>query len=227
MNGTTNSNETKSSWGGTTSLYRNASFGEKVGDDINDSEQQFHLPHNSQFNFQQASVQNKYNDRVGATQVVPPGLGFLSSSSTTTSVTAPKTKTNDMKSSSSSSSLYNGDFDIMSMGSRRSASTGVIGQTQRSTVGTSTRPSKSVMASLGLEDNNQSTNRKMPPGVMELIQEDDNVGSNAIFSSSNHGGASSHPSTTNSHHQHHNPLMAPMNINFQTTNNNLDRNVRL
>ena len=173
-------------WGDSSnSLYATRNLGTSTAESspTNNSKQPFHL-HNH-FDFDQLKSSTNVNvgnsdpiNRIGA-ESVPPGLGLFPSDTTS----GTKDNTN---------SFHDKPFDVMQIGSRRPASTGVIGHNH---VITST--SSSVMESLGLisPDSNHSysrdtsndvtgsaaaiavttnamTKRKQQKPIMDLIQED-------------------------------------------------------
>ena len=162
MNGLGGSNHGFSSstshetWGDA-SLYRSAA---RDDSSTSDSKQQFHL--SSHFNFDHLQGKtHKASDtmsesasqqinRMGS-ESVPPGLGLFPSEKTRTV--------------SPNQSLYESTFDVMQIGSRRPASTGVIGHNHR------TSTSSSVMESLGLIPSEGVSKRKQKL-MMDLIQED-------------------------------------------------------
>ncbi len=148
----------------------------------NSSKQPFHLPNH--FDFDQLKSSNDVNvgssdpiKRIGA-ESIPSGLGLFTSDTTNGTNNA-------------SNGFHEKTFDVMQIGSRRPASTGVIGHNHKSST------SSSVMESLGLisPDHNhsysQDTNndvagsaaaiavttsamakRKQQKPIMDLIQED-------------------------------------------------------
>ena len=183
---TSNTTTNEKTWGDS-SLYSNAAKSDNVHDNNKDNKT-FHL-HNSHFNFnplEESTVQDNSDIlHESSSSSVPPGLGIFTSdnnnddSNNANSVASPNHQ-----------SLYE-KFDIMQIGSRRPASTGVIGQNSRTSI------SPSVMESLGLipTTDGLNTGRKQKP-IMDLIQEDfpktpspefptDNLTSNGNFSSQN------------------------------------------
>lgn len=225
--------------------------------DNNKNNDHFHL-RNSHFNFnplKEGTVEQNNDilhdpsqkmNRIGldtSSSSVPPGLGIF---------TSDNNSSNDSNgvASPNHQSLYE-KFDVMQIGSRRPASTGVIGQNSRTSI------SPSVMESLGLIPTSDGliTGRKQKP-IMDLIQEDfpktpspeyptENLSSNGNFPSQNgfHQTAttSSQPvtsatsSTTTSSattaktapsiqyniHNQHKSMTAP-HVNFPTKTNNFD-----
>ena len=161
----------------------------------NKNSEHFHLQ-NSHFNFsplKEGTVEEN-NDilhdsshhRIAldtSSSSVPPGLGLFTSDNNSSN------ESNGV-SSPVHQSLYE-QFDIMQIGSRRPASTGVIGQNSRTSI------SPSVMESLGLIPTSDvlKTGRKQK-AIMDLIQEDfpktpspeyptDNLSSDGNFPSQN------------------------------------------
>ncbi len=129
-------------------LYRESS---SSGDELNSEDADHDSNHFQLFTFPNEKIVQDTSmqlNRIGS-ESVPPGLGLFPSENNSLS--------------SSSHSLYE-DFDVMQIGSRRPASTGVIGQNSRIPA------SSAVMETLGLISTD-GTKRKQKP-IMDLIEED-------------------------------------------------------
>lgn len=141
-------------------LYSDSSHTEESNSDEVNSIQQFQLQ-NQHFNFDQFRENQNDNlnyyssglNRIGS-ESVPTGLGLF-----------PTSENNSLN--SSNHSLYENDFDVMQIGSRRSSSTGIIGPNSRMV------NSSSVMESLGMipSDSSHSMRKQQKP-IMDLIEED-------------------------------------------------------
>lgn len=128
-------------------LYRDS----PSSDEMNNEDSDHDSNHFQLFTFPDDKIvqdKSRQFNRIGS-ESVPPGLGLFSSENTSLS--------------SSNHSLYE-DFDVMQIGSRRPASTGVIGQNSRIPT------SSAVMETLGLISTD-GTKRKQKP-IMDLIEED-------------------------------------------------------